>query len=391
MTESAVPITLNFLDRDRLAAMAKSRCTGHWERRKLLLTSVTRFGNQMHVVMDSFMWAWALLDEANLLPKPPKSGNVTVVLMNERKTNTAKRNSCCISSFSPHTAEVGPWQPLFQLLSPKGEPMRTPAWLLSSVTPRCFDLAAVGGSPGIDYYNTQGDFERRAMQFERHVAWLRGRFKLPPWPASLVTADWQKLNGKRLPRLLLSRRSSGRRILNYDLLIGAARSRGYSYNVIDWAGMPFYRQVEVPSSYGVYIGIQGSSMFNAIYMKAEGVAVMMLSCACPTHSVWHNLLANGMPGTMLQYRGRDPQRPGADCDGRGQQPIECSMERSVAVPVHCFYRLLDEATKVWRVGESGDAALRPDPPRYATCTTPFVDLDELGDDCRGDCRFGRRR
>lgn len=173
MTQHVQPVRTRAVDATAFGRLLGS-CWHDREKRPLLLTAVSRYGNHWHVVMDSFMYAWTLLVERGLLDpsssdedaqqrsmSPPESEPgwlgerkpdqdsrrhpalpPIIVLQNGHETGPAgRRNSCCIKNrtTAPHEASVGPWTSLWKLLSAPDEPLRTEAWLhRTPETPRCF-------------------------------------------------------------------------------------------------------------------------------------------------------------------------------------------------------------------------------------------------------------
>ena len=75
----------------------------------------------------------------------------------------------------------------------------------------------------------------------------------------------------------MSRRMK-RVVLNEDELIVAMRARGLNAELLHLEDMPLYQQVASMKSISVLIGIHGSGLMNAQWMRAGGVSVQLLQC-----------------------------------------------------------------------------------------------------------------
>lgn len=350
MSDGVVSVEVGPLQPEAFGRLV-AQCQRHGRQKRLLLTAVSRYGNHWHVMADSFMYSWGLLHEQGLLdPTADEALRPTIVLLNTLREDTKQRGACCVSD-SPLRASVGPWTAVWAAMSNPREPLRTPAWLHqhSMRRPQCYETVAVGGSPSLDYYlpsRTEQDWQRRRGLLGEYLRWVRARLGvgigLPQVPTD-----------RNIRLLMVARRGASgvkRRIVNLAALIAAARRRpGLEVTVVDFARLPLREQIALTSRHDLYVGMQGTSMMNAMWLPAHGVPLMVLACGCSHRSNFFNLLRHGAPGVLYQFRGEDPSRPGQKCS-------RCALGGvSASVPLPCFHHMLGQMTVHARWGLTRNA------------------------------------
>ena len=177
-----------------------------------------------------------------------------------------------------------------------------------------------------------------------------------------------------------------RRIANVRMLVEMARRTSGigGVTVVDWAALPLHEQLATAARHRLYIGMMGTSMFNAIWMPPSQSAALMvqgpapplnhtsrsagdsiahastspvdilvqvLACGCTTTSNFWALHRHGAPGTLHQYLPLRPVVIGGRSSalrlvsGRGpstkMRPCDhCEMDSLVTVPPACIAKLL---------------------------------------------------
>mmetsp|Transcript_34212 Transcript_34212/g.47421 ORF Transcript_34212/g.47421 Transcript_34212/m.47421 type:complete len:313 (+) Transcript_34212:132-1070(+) len=292
--------------------------------------------------MDSFMGMYSMLLEHDALHTNP------IVVLTNSKVNDPRRpyerQQCCVSNTSPNLAKVGPWHELFSFLSLTS--IKTSNWLYSAVRPggsqpRCFSSVLFGVSVTLNYYNfanTEAEAAERRVKLQTFLSWLYHKLQLPtprppPTDGSL--------------RMVMVKRSQAakRRLLNFEELEKVVRqNRNIHLTVSMMEGLSLRGQIKLARDHQLWVGIQGTNMFNAMFMTPNtSAAGLVLTCGFSPTSNWYNLLQHGAPNALVQYKAGDDTKI-----RRVQRNVPCkpSLYRSARVPIGRWITFLSAIIKM---------------------------------------------